>query len=94
MDGNEAFLGIGAGFTGTMEAELDDAGCGWREGVIDGADGQPCCCICWTQASWIRFIRISSSVMPEIQDWTFSCSSMIWVWIPSDHRRQQVVSKS
>ena len=42
MDGNGAFLGIGAGFTGTMEAELDDAGCGWIEGVIDGADGQPC----------------------------------------------------
>ena len=27
-----------AGFTGTMEAELDDAGCGWIEGVINGAD--------------------------------------------------------
>ena len=38
IDGNGAFLGIGAGFTGTMEAELDDAVCGWIEGVINGAD--------------------------------------------------------
>ena len=44
MDGNGAFLGIGAGFTGTVEAELDGAGCGWLEGAtvgIDGAAGQP-----------------------------------------------------
>ena len=93
MDGNGAFLGVGAGFIGTMEAELDDAGCSWIEGLIDGAGGQPCWCLGWAQAGWICFIRISSSVTPEIQDWTFSCSSMIWVWIPFDHRRQQVASK-
>ena len=47
IEGNGAFLGIGAGFTGTIEAELDDAGCGCIDGAaIDDAGGQPCGCIC------------------------------------------------
>ena len=33
MDG---FLGIGAGFTSTLEAELDDDGC---DGALGGAGG-------------------------------------------------------
>ena len=39
IDGNGVFLGIGAGFTGTIEAELDDDGCGWLEGAIIGIVG-------------------------------------------------------
>ena len=70
----EGFLFNGAGLTGTIEAELEDAACDGTGGIgfIIGD----------TQCGWaycVRFILKRSSVMPSIHLWTFSCSSLMCV---------------
>ena len=37
----EGFRIIGAGFTGTVEAELEDAGCDGKHGTLCWTDGHP-----------------------------------------------------
>ena len=77
----DGFLEVGAGLTGTVDAALDDAGwrCWMEDAATDacGTGGGAACCICPVHAGWTLLNLMSSSVMPEIQVWTLSCSSMM-----------------